>query len=204
MARPVLGHGPVPVRHGYVRTAVLQRLFEFIKIDTVPGQEALPSVLAMVLVDQRQVVVVARILRPLVQFIKFPKGKAQLLPLRVIQASNVHALPQLAVLVFVFVYICGWLRLVLGCGIYMLANRFRGCLRLPLRDLVNSNTRVFSGTAGINPIADLLNIFFSNGFPLPGKLRELRTVERRLPAKPANQPGARPASGSGFSFAVTA
>ncbi len=63
--------------------------------------------LAMVLVDQREVIIVARILRPFVQLIETPEGKAQPLDLPVAHAVEVHALHGFAAFVMIGVGIAG-------------------------------------------------------------------------------------------------
>ena len=98
LRRSILGHRPVPVRHGHVGAVILQRLLEFVEIDAVPRQEALPAVLAVVLVDQRQIVVAAAVFRPFVELVQLAHRKAQLLQLRLVHAVEIHALLQFAAL----------------------------------------------------------------------------------------------------------
>src|SRR5258708_21126907 len=59
LVRPVLRHGPVPIRNHDVFDEVLQVLLELVEIGAMPRQEPLPTVLAMVLMDQCLIVVAA-------------------------------------------------------------------------------------------------------------------------------------------------
>ena len=96
LLRPVLRHRPVPVGQGQIGFEILQILLELVEIGAMPGQEALPAVLAMVLVDQRLVVVAAPVLGPGVQIVEMPEGPAQPLDLRLAQAIEVGPLARLA------------------------------------------------------------------------------------------------------------
>lgn len=69
-------HREIPIGHGHIGADRLQGLLELIQIDAVPRQEAFPTVLAMVLVDQREVIVIARVFRPFVQLVEAAEGKA--------------------------------------------------------------------------------------------------------------------------------
>ncbi len=86
----------IPPRHRHIRAEILQRLFKFIEIDAMPWQEPLPAMLAMVLMDEGQVVVGTLVADPLVQLVEFAEGMAQPLLLRFAQHIDVHALPQFA------------------------------------------------------------------------------------------------------------
>ena len=71
--------GMIQSQYGMVTSGkVLQGLLELVEVDAVPGEEALPAVLAVVLVDQGEVVVAARVLRPLVEPVELAEGEAQL------------------------------------------------------------------------------------------------------------------------------
>ena len=75
---PVLRHGPIPIRHHDVAVEVLKVLFELVEIRAVPGQEPLPPVLAVILVDQRLVIVVAAILDLIVEIVNRAESPPQI------------------------------------------------------------------------------------------------------------------------------
>src|SRR5208337_5059420 len=68
-AVPVLGYRPVPVGKRKVRKEILQVLLEFVEIRAMPGQEPLPAMLAVVLVNKGLVVVAAAVRRELVDIV---------------------------------------------------------------------------------------------------------------------------------------
>ncbi len=99
VVRLVLRHRPVPVRDRDVLLEVLQVLLELVEVGAVPGEEALPAVLAVVLVDQRLVVVVAPVLLALVEIVDLAERVAQPVDLGLAQAIEILALARLALAV---------------------------------------------------------------------------------------------------------
>jgi hypothetical protein len=156
----------------------------------VPGQEALPAVLAVVLVNQREVVVVAAVLGPLVQLVKLAEGRAQALDLRLLHAVHVHALLQFAALELV---LAGGGRAELVARAPQLDEWRDGRLGALGLDgvhveVVGGPLLLISGRAPVvNPIADELNLLGRGRLPAPRERRELRAVERRLAAQALHQ-----------------
>ena len=94
---PVLRHGPVPVGDHDVFDEVLQVLLELIEIGAMPRQEPLPAVLAMVLVDQRLVVVAAAVIFIFVEIVDLAERVAQRVELGLGEAVEIGALPRFAI-----------------------------------------------------------------------------------------------------------
>src|ERR1039457_597863 len=143
-------------------------------------------VLAMILVNEREVVEVARIERPLVEAVQLAEGPAELLELRRGHAVEIDALLDLAVLVLVLV----------GCPLVNLVS-FALDHELGERDVIRADVdaAVLGRASVVDPLGDELNVRFRNGFAAPRQARELRTVKRRISAQPLNQSGARSPSG---------
>src|ERR1043166_660532 len=153
----------------------------------MPWQKALPSVLAVVLVNQRHVVVAAPIFRPLVKAVEFTKSPTQFLDLRFRHAIEILTLFQFAVLVSVFV----------GRTFIDFEGSRRG-LDVAGIDLFDRDRRLSSGnverslmiargTSIIDPLRDEVDLFFRDSLSAPGQSWILCSVERRLAAQAADQ-----------------
>src|SRR5215510_12602663 len=103
MLRTILRHREVPVRYRDARTNILKRLLHLVEIDAMPRQETLPTMLAMVLMNQRHVVITAAIFWPLVEAVEFAESPAELLDFRFGHEVHIHALLELVILVGVLV-----------------------------------------------------------------------------------------------------
>ncbi len=184
---PVLRHGPVPVRHDRARRHVLQHLLELIEVDAVPRQEALPPVLAVVLVDQRHVVVAAAVLRPLVQPVELAEGGAEFLDLRFRQTIEVHALLEGAVLGTDLVR-RAVVDLELARGLLDIPGLDHPQFRLGRLAGHGKRRAVIVGRAAVvDPVGDEGDVARGDGAPAPRQRREARAVERRLAAQPAHE-----------------
>ena len=183
LLRPVLRHREVPVRQHQPGLEVLQVLLELVEIGAVPGQEALPAVLAMVLVDQRLVVVAAPVLRPVVEIVELAEAAAQALELRLAHAVDVHAPPGLAGI--------RGRRIAVGSHRKFgdLADLHRRRLRRLARRKLDCDAGRIIRAAGIDPVGNAVDVGGRDALAAPWQRREAAAIERRFAAQSLDQSG---------------